>query len=298
MKRTEGNPSSRITELFGFPTSDQSVEWPTVVSRQACPFTESRCVKTRKSQPEVAIGTCTVVPGRSSTTSLVICPNRLLARQQIFLDCVELMGPRKRGDELVLIPEVGIPGGSVDFMLTRLRGGRPIDFVGIELQSLDTTGSIWPERQALLQALGAANPTPGVGDRKAFGINWKMTAKTILVQVHHKVQTFEHLGKHLVLVVQDALMDYIAREFKTDHLASPGEANHAMQFHAYSLVDGRDGQLDLKLAKTFSTDGDGVATCLGLQAESRVSLSAIEGALSARMGSARPLGADVAWPRQ
>jgi hypothetical protein len=36
---------------------------------------------------------------------------------------------------------------------------------------------------------------------KTFGMNWKMTAKTILVQLHHKLETFEHLGKHLVLVI-------------------------------------------------------------------------------------------------
>jgi hypothetical protein len=43
----------------------------------------------------------------------------------------------------------------------------------------------------------------------SFGINWKMTAKTTLVQLHHKIQTFEELGKHLVLVLQDGLMNYM-----------------------------------------------------------------------------------------
>ena len=28
------------------------------------------------------------------------------------------------------------------------------DFVGIELQTLDTTGTVWPERQRLLEELG------------------------------------------------------------------------------------------------------------------------------------------------
>jgi len=42
-------------------------------------------------------------------------------------------------------------------------------------------------------------------------MNWKMTAKTILMQVHHKVQTFEEINKHLVLVIQDHFMDYIKK---------------------------------------------------------------------------------------
>lgn len=32
-----------------------------------------------------------------------------------------------------------------------------------------------------------------------------MTAKTTLVQMHHKIQTFEHVNKRLVLVTQDGL---------------------------------------------------------------------------------------------
>lgn len=27
---------------------------------------------------------------------------------------------------------------------------------------------------------------------KKSGMNWKVTAKTVLVQIHHKIQTFEH----------------------------------------------------------------------------------------------------------
>lgn len=42
-------------------------------------------------------------------------------------------------------------------------------------------------------------------------MNWKMTAKTILVQLHHKIDTFESISKHLVLVVQDYLLDYMKR---------------------------------------------------------------------------------------
>jgi hypothetical protein len=37
-------------------------------------------------------------------------------------------------------------------------------------------------------------------------MNWKMTAKTILVQMHHKVETFEHINKKMVLVIQDVLL--------------------------------------------------------------------------------------------
>jgi len=113
------------------------------------------------------------------------------------------------GNELHIVPEVAISGGNVDYFLVTTDINRHIvDFVGIELQTMDTTGSVWPERQALLKELGilAVNDITG---NKHYGINWKMTAKTILVQLHHKIKTFEMLNKHFVLIVQGCLLDYI-----------------------------------------------------------------------------------------
>lgn len=93
------------------------------------------------------------------------------------------------------------------------------DFVGIELQTLDTTGTVWPERQRFLHSKGLPVPPADIQSTKAYGMNWKMTAKTILVQLNHKIQTFEHLNKHLVLVIQDRLLTYMRREFSFGHLS-------------------------------------------------------------------------------
>lgn len=41
--------------------------------------------------------------------------------------------------------------------------------------------------------------------KKTFGMNGKMTLKTILIQMHHKSETFEHLNKYLVLIIQKPL---------------------------------------------------------------------------------------------
>ncbi|MGH9931853.1 MAG: hypothetical protein ACREA9_21860, partial [Pyrinomonadaceae bacterium] len=43
-----------------------------------------------------------------------------------------------------------------------------------------------------------------------YGINWKMSAKTILVQMHHKAAAFESIGKKLVLAVQTEFFRYIS----------------------------------------------------------------------------------------
>jgi len=117
---------------------------------------------------------------------VIICPHRLLERKQIFIDCLHLLTSHTPGNELHLIPEVSIPGGSVDYFLVSTDSNRKVkDFVGIELQTMDTTGTIWPERELTLKEMGLKDVE--VIDNKSYGMNWKMTAKTILVQLHHKI---------------------------------------------------------------------------------------------------------------
>jgi hypothetical protein len=200
---------SRVRELFTFSVERSDVQWASVVRKQQCRFSGKTCYKVRKSRASVSIGTCTVSYG-TDERDIIICPNRLLERKQIFADCLHLLTSHQPGNELHLVPEVPIPGGSVDFFLVSTDANRKVkDFVGIELQTMDTTGTVWPERELALQELGLK--TNVSEPEKPFGMNWKMTAKTILVQLHHKIDTFESINKHLVLVVQDHLLNYMKR---------------------------------------------------------------------------------------
>lgn len=121
---------------------------------------------------------------------------------------------------------------------------------------------------------------------KKFSINWKMTAKTILVQMHHKVQTFEHVNKKLVLVVQDCLLSYMSKEFRFDHLKSPAVLGDSMHLHAYRMTCQDGGDFRLSMASRLSTDAEGIAACLGLQAEARVELEQIIASLQAKISAA------------
>lgn len=42
----------------------------------------------------------------------------------------------------------------MDYFLVSAKDGKLKDFTGIELQTMDTTGTVWPERQRLLKELG------------------------------------------------------------------------------------------------------------------------------------------------
>jgi len=204
---------------------------------------------------------------------------------QIFTDCLHLLTCHEPGNELHLLSEVTVPGGSVDYVLVPVREGKVHDFVGIELQTLDTTGTVWPERQRLLKTLGVMSDDYAEASRKPFGMNWKMTAKTILVQMHHKVQTFEYVNRKLVLVIQDKFLDYMIKEFTFDHVKDAAVTGDSMHIHAYRMARIENNDVRLSMASRLSTDADGMATCLGLQAEARIELKQIIATLQAKISS-------------
>ena len=271
---------SRVIELFGLPALSHQLSWDEVVRDQQCPFLSRKCVKVRKSQPDIAIGTCAVRYGRR-LQPLVICPHRLVQNSTVFVDCIHLLTRHRPGNQFHLLPEMRIPGGSVDYFLVSTHNRRVSDFVAIELQALDTTGTVWPERQRFVRSAGVDTVDSEHLSNKRFGINWKMTAKTILVQLHHKVESLESINKHLVLVVQDAFLEYIQSEFEFDHVQS-ASPDDTLQFHAYEFETTSSGNR-LQLAERLSTDSKGVEKGLGLQTSPNVELDDIVSAIERRL---------------
>lgn len=274
---------SRIRELFTVSVEHKEANWQELLRTQHCRYSGKKCFKVRKSQSDVSIGTCTVQYGKN-VRDIIICPFRLLERKQIFTDCLHLLSLHQPGNELHLIPEVSIPGGNVDYFLVSTDANKKVkDFVGIELQTMDTTGTVWPERELALQELGVKqNISPS---DKPFGMNWKMTAKTILIQLHHKIETFENLNKHLVLVVQDCLLDYMKKEFAFNSISSHPLIGDSMHFHSYKLKK-EEKDFKLQLNSRYSTNSDGIAQLLGLKANANLCFEEIAKFLESKISDA------------
>jgi hypothetical protein len=273
--------TNKIAEIFGMRANDTKIYWQELIEKQICPFVEKKCFKVRKSQPDLSIGTCSVLYSNYQNP-IIICPFRLLERRQIFLDCLHLLTLHEPGNEIHIIPEITVPGGNVDYFVTSVRDKSIKDFLGLELQTIDTTGTVWPERQRFLQSKGFDVNKGDLESNKVFGMNWKMTAKTTLIQLHHKVQTFEHINKHLVLVIQDYFLEYLKREFQFSHLHS-SLVGDPMHIHSYALKASDDGNLKIELNTRLSTDANGIAICLGLQAEAKVEVKDIIAQLEAKI---------------
>ena len=109
---------------------------------------------------------------------------------------------------------------------------------------------------------------------KTFGMNWKMTAKTILIQLHHKINTFENINKHLVLILQNHLLDYIKRGFSFNHISYQPLIGDSMHFHSYYLRKEQE-KYKLVLDNRCSTDSNGIAQLLGLKSKSNLGFDEI-----------------------
>jgi hypothetical protein len=130
---------SKIIELYGVNTSS-GADWRTIITAQQCPFLKRKCLKNRKSEPEITIGSCTIAAGKSESP-IMICPFRLLERNQIFMDCIHLLTLHEPGNELHIVPELAVPGGSIDYCLVSVREDKPVDFVGIRPERFGLNGS-------------------------------------------------------------------------------------------------------------------------------------------------------------
>lgn len=130
---------SKISEFFGLNCKDKSLDFEAAMNTQICPYTQRVCTKMRKSDPDIKIGTCSV---QYQHQDVIICPYRLLEHNQIFIDCLHLLTMHEPGNELYLVPEVQIPGGHVDYFLVSAKDKKVKDFIGIELQTMDTTGTV------------------------------------------------------------------------------------------------------------------------------------------------------------
>lgn len=271
----------QVVELFGTRV-DAEANWDQVVADQTCPFDHKKCYKTRKSNPEISIGTCTV---QYPVEPIMICPKRMIDGGKIFRDVLHLLPRHEPGNDYHLIPEFSVPGGSIDFVVASVKGNDVVDFVGVELQTLDTTGTVWPARQRLLIEKGVIEPEHL--EAKSYGMNWKMTAKTILVQMHHKSETFASLDRHLVLVVQDRLVSYMQAEFDFDHFSNPAVSADTVQIHGYGMLDRPDSnRLGLTLATRVSTDVAGIERSLGLRGSAVLEEESILGALADKVSDA------------
>lgn len=198
-----------IWEFFGHLASDRSIAAQQAAQQRQCPFVGGLCEKTL-SDGELS-GVCSIKPAKSD--AVICCPHRLYADDYRILQDVARMafgqdyelvdGPhaatrvrdtmlktvavfgKKRGRELRLPQRDGRGGYFVDWVLALLNEqGDLLEFVAVEVQTIDTTGNYRNGRAALFSEARVVEKTTA-------GLNWENVSKRILPQLVYKGQVLQ-----------------------------------------------------------------------------------------------------------
>lgn len=121
--------------------------------------------------------------------------------------------------------------GNVDFVIADIgRGGTIIDFLSVELQAIDITGSVMPAYKAL-------RADTHLEKKPTYGLNWANVYKRYITQLIRKGYFHHHWGTKVVAVMQDVVYDYVcswADFMRSDDIHS-GSVN--IIFMAYRYED-------------------------------------------------------------
>ena len=157
------SPQWPFFELFGYPLAQAKSIYQEIEDEKfSCPFLQGKCQKKSHAFPAAPSGTCSVV---KSGRPIIICPYRFQENNLKTLRTVaEKIWPHPAG-RLVFVPNIKLAGaGNVDYFIVQRRGNTIADFIGVEIQAIDITGSVQPALERFRKKL------PAAGEDK-FGIN-------------------------------------------------------------------------------------------------------------------------------
>lgn len=252
-------------EFYGHPYFADSDESEAAREEEHCPFTDSRCSKRRKSNNDITIGTCSLGykgRGESEYRPHVICPKRFYT-ESVFEPVESLFD---NNGETFRVPEVSLFGTSIDFVVgERDESNNVLDFAGVEIQALDTTGSVWEHKQAY------ENDEDMTDVDKSYGMNWAMSiTKTMMQQAFKKGQAFNEWGEHIIFLIQDVSLDYLRRNANTSQLVEATK-EHPVHFYSYSFEYNYETEsYEWKIDEKLSSDLEGVSQMMDSDEDEKI----------------------------
>ena len=201
-----------------------------------CPFLGSRCTKRGGSAPNEPYPVCAIRhPIAGVPRHVCVCPKRFHS-VDFLADAVEHCWPGDPPGDYRIAREVKLTGfGNVDFVIAEMGQDDEIEqFLSVELQAMDFSGSVKPAYEALLAGLDLER-------RPDSGPNWSNVYKRFVSQLVRKGFVHHHWGTKIVAVVQDVFYDYIkgwAEFLRTDDVEQSA-ANIIFMSYKYKSDTGR-----------------------------------------------------------
>ena len=268
-----------IAEWFGYEVVSHSNAARTARQREHCPFIDGRC--TKKFNDGSISGVCSVTTV-AEPSPVITCPNRLYSNDYMVLaDVAEVAFGKGHsiihpgeyrsvhhsgryvvafghhyGREVRLPSRAGRGSYFVDWILARISAaGELVDFVAVEVQAIDTTGTYRPEVVELRK--GARSIV-----RSKAGLNWENVNKRILPQLIYKGHVLRReplCTKGLFFVCPSAVYRRILDRLGNQLLPYTNLQPGSITFTWYEIGVGRAGIRPIRQQGRFSTTVDQVA---------------------------------------
>jgi Restriction endonuclease NotI len=207
-----------------------------------CPFIGRICTKRSTADKNSPYPVCSL--RKPSGDVVAVCPKRFYERD-FLKDVIEHAWTGPKPENPIVTSEVKMEGfGNVDFVIADIAGdGSVRQFVSVELQAIDISGSARPAYDAIL----AGNLLP---KRPRYNFNWKNVAKRYMNQLISKGYYHHHWGTKIVASIQDEVYDYFRSDADFFTTTDIDSSNVNIVFMVYGFeaggTDGREQKLVLK----------------------------------------------------
>jgi hypothetical protein len=208
-----------------------------------CPYIKSRCPKRSTNLPDEPYPVCTLWkngPTDIPEKGLVfVCPKRFYA-VDFLTEVIEHCWPGDKPSNPQIAREVKMTGfGNVDFVIADVGDDNEIDqFLSVELQAIDITGSAFPAYQALRAA-------KDLGKRPTYNFNWDNVYKRYVTQLIRKGYFHHHWKSKIVAVIPEQVYQYIlgrAAFMKTTDVKNDPQVNIIFMTYRLQSDPSRPGE--------------------------------------------------------
>lgn len=221
-----------------------------------CPFIDSQCLK-RSQRSTAPYPVCSVWGGatRRAARLVCVCPKRFY-EVNFFEHVIEhcWIGPKPTNPKISY--EVKMKGfGQVDFVIADMDDATHTvkNFVSVELQSVDITGSVEPAYNAIVSDLPLEKAP-------IYGFNWANVRKRFISQLIAKGFFHHQWGSRVVAVLQTHVYDEFRKYIAFDELP-PQQGNIVFMLYDYvPAPEQGDGFYSLELKRVVSTSHNSLMT--------------------------------------
>lgn len=212
-----------------------------------CPFIHKICPKRSTADKTKPYPVCTLRKVQGGV--IAVCPKRFYERD-FLRDVVEHAWFGNNSENLTIVSEIKMEGfGNVDFVIADLNGDTR-QFLSVELQAIDITGSVRPAYDAIVE-------NRLLDKRPTYGFNWKNVVKRYINQLIAKGYYHHHWGTRIVAAIQDEVFEYFRRDADfptTTDLSDVKNVNIVFMVYGFEPTnDGKNREQKLVLKQVVGT---------------------------------------------